>query len=679
MFRKGPLALLLVLVLAACSAPPVPTATPAPTATATLLPAATATAAVVPQTVSEPSEGAQVRIVQAASQSGAVDIYLGQALIAAQLGLGAYTNPITIAAGDYPLRVVPAGSPPEAQALAHTSITLESGHPLLVLVTGTADALTIATYREDLSPMPAGQARLSFIHAVPRGPAAIPHVDESLLSNPLDFGQNSPGQPVEAGTHTLAFWSGDTLLADLQVSLAARQTYTAVLVGQVGGGGERILLFSTPVQMPGLLRFIHAAPDLPAVDVFLDDQPAASALDYRQASDWLSMPARSYRLRVVASGTSPQEEAPLAQVGVSLMPDQGMQAILLQTFGVPALRIFAVPLAPTPPTSARLIVFNAALDSPLVYAINNAERLTAIPPVAFGMATNPLDLPTGTLNLAWQDSDGAEARLVETMEEYTFTAGRVYTYVVTGTDDNPLLLADAVGTSEAAMTQVETIRVRVVNALAQPFDVHVTLGNVVLTEHLARGSASDYVAVPHDRDTYPLLVEAAGAADSPALYSDELVLQGNEPISLFIYGPANAVSILAQADYDRPISAGQTILRVFHAAPAHAEFYISAQFSGLDPTPATSETQGTPVLPLIPGARFQRYQSLPFGVGAASEFIGLPLGDYDVQILRGTDSVPVAALPRATLSEGTSYDLLLLPGETAETLTIALVAYDSAP
>jgi hypothetical protein len=356
-----------------------------------------------------------------------------------------------------------------------------------------------------------------------------------------------------------------------------------------------------------------------------------------------------------------------------------MQAVLLQAFGVPTLRIFAVPLAPTSPTSARLIVFNAAPDSPLVYAINNAERFTAIPPVAFGMATNPLDLPAGTLNLAWQDGDGAEARLVETMGEYTFTAGRAYTYVVTSTADDPLLLTDDVGTGEVATTQVETIRVRVVNALAQPLDVHVTLGNVVLTEHLARGSASDYVAVPHDRDTYPLLVEAAGAADSPALYSDDLALQGDEPISLFIYGPVNVVSVLAQADYDRPISAGQTILRVFHAAPEHGEFYVSAQFSGLDPTPAASETQGTPVPPLVPGARFQRYQSLPFGVGTASEFIGLPPGDYDVQILRGTDSAPVAALSRATLSEGASYDLLLLPGETAETLTIAVVAHNAAP
>lgn len=678
MSRKSPLALLLVLILAACSAPPVPTVTLAPTATATHPPAATPTAAVVPQTVSEPSEGAQVRIVQAASQSGALDVYLGQALIAAQLGLGAYTNPVTIAAGDYPLRVVPAGSPPEAQALAQTSVILESGHPLLVLITGTPDALTIATYQEDLSPMPSGQARLSFIHAVPRGPAATPHIDENLLSSALDFGQSSPGQPVEAGTHTLAFWSGDTLLADLQVSLAARQTYTAVLVGQVGGGQERILLFGTPVQMPGLLRFIHAAPDLPTVDVFLDDQPVATALDYRRASDWLSMPARSYRLRVIADGASPQE-APLAQAGVSLMPDQGMQAVLLQAFGVPTLRIFAMPLVPTLPTSARLIAFNAAPDSPLVYAINNAERFTAIPPVAFGMATNPLDVPAGTLNLAWQSGDSAETRLVEIAGEYTFTAGRAYTYVVTGADDDPLLLADEVGISEAATTQVETIQVRVVNALAQPLDVRVTLNAVTLDERLARGSASDYVAVPHDRDAYSLLVEAAGVADSPTLYSGDLTLQGDELVSIFVYGPANAVSVLTQADYDRPIPAGQTILRVFHAAPEHGEVYVSAQFSGLDPTPAASESQGTPVPPLVPGARFQRYQSLPFGVGAVSEFIGLPPGNYDVQILRGADSALVTAVSRATLSEGVSYDLLLLPGETAETLTIAVVAHDAAP
>ena len=58
---------------------------------------------------------------------------------------------------------------------------------------------------------------------------------------------------------------------------------------------------------PASVRFIHASPDTPAVDVFIDGQLALTNVKYFSASKALSIPAGSHTLQVAPTGKGRDE------------------------------------------------------------------------------------------------------------------------------------------------------------------------------------------------------------------------------------------------------------------------------------------------------------------------------------------------------------------------------------
>ena len=80
-----------------------------------------------------------------------------------------------------------------------------------------------------------------------------------------------------------------------------------------------LTMFSSSVIPVGAadaeVRVIHASPDTPPVDVFVDDRKAISSLAFGLASDYVSLPAGKHTFRVFASGTSPADSRAVITVG----------------------------------------------------------------------------------------------------------------------------------------------------------------------------------------------------------------------------------------------------------------------------------------------------------------------------------------------------------------------------
>ncbi|NPV66865.1 MAG: DUF4397 domain-containing protein [Anaerolineae bacterium] len=680
---RRPIATILagLILLAACG--PTPTATPVPTVTPTPTlapaPSPTPTVGVVPQSVGGPAAGAHIRVVQAAPQSGALDIYLEQALVASRLGHGAYTNPTSVAAGVYYLQAVPAGARPSTQVLADTTATLEPEGSYLILVSGTAETLNFAIFQEDLSPIPTGQARLAYLHAVPRGVPVQPRVDGQPYPEVLDFGQVSAGYPVDAGPRQLSVTSGETTIATLGATLAPQQMYTAVLIGQVGGGNETILLFSTPARTIGQVRFIHAAPNTPAATVYLDDQLLAEAVSFRAATGWQDFAPRAYTVRTEiadAEGGLPIETR------FNLGANQAVEVLLLEDRGTPALRVYAHSTAPTPPQTARLVVVNAAPSAPAVYAYNRADRLPEIPMIPAGAATQVLDIPASRFELLWLNSQGADARIVERAGEVTFLEGYTYTYVVTGAERDPFVIATEAGVDRAqpapfveetpAASEAEGVPVRVFSALTEPLNIRVRLDGITVAEDLAPRQASDQTHVPPA--VYTLRVDPVTDPNAPAYYVGELSLVDVPPVTLLVYGNPDAPATALLPDYQGTAQPGQAVLRVIHAAADTGDLLVSFDIPGLAPpgSPTIAAPAVVPRPTLTPGP-LEQYDSGLFGPGQTTEFIGLPASTYDIYIRRATDDQVVAIVPRLVLQSRTAYDLFLLPGPSPEVLDVILL------
>ena len=676
---------LALLLLAACAPGPAPTSAPLPTVTLAATNTAivpTATVGVVPDVRRAPEEEGRLRVIQAAPDSGSVDVYLEQALVAGRLGPGAFTNPIQVAAGSYNLQVVPVGALPSTQVLASGPITIEAEQSYLVLVTGASDSLSVAVFQEDLSPIPSGQSRLSFLNAVPRGLVSTPQIDGQPLAASLDFGQISPAAVIAAGAHRFAFASGDTLLASLNSALAAQQNYTLVLTGHTGGGSYRTLLLNTAIVAPSQVRAIHAAPDLGPIAVYLDAQPLATALNYRAGSDWQTVPARSYDIRVLTADADPQQADSLAETRFNLTSNQAVEILLLEDRGLPALRIFTTDLDPTEPLTARVVAINTAPDTPIAYAQAGDNLIDAIPPVAYGTASRTVDFPAGQINLYWVTGQGANVRVVEPVGDFNFEEGRVYTYVVTGSEYDPFVLVDDVGITQSpeqlatdglpVATDDQTADLRVINAVTEPLELRVRLDGHTLVNGLENRQASAYQAVA--QADYDLRVgPASNSANVPDYYIGTLSLLNRDRMSLVAYGAAESMQVSVLPDRVERVESSQALLRVIYAVPDGDQLYVQIDLPA--PGTGTPAPTGTPESrpTLLPG-RFGSYELGAIAPGGASEYIGLPVDTYDIRIARLVDGAVVAIVPRLALGGGTIYDLLLLPGRAPGEFSIELIA-----
>ncbi|MBN1967237.1 MAG: DUF4397 domain-containing protein [Anaerolineae bacterium] len=699
MFKRTHLGLLFILLwmLAACAPTVASTSTPPPTSTATdtptPLPLPTATVGVVPQLASEPAAQGTLRIVQAAPESGSVDVYLEQALIGNRMSLGAFTNPVNIAAGEYVLQVVPTGALPNTTVLTETVISVQAETSSIILVTGTADALTISVFAEDLTPIPAGQSRITLINAIPRGPQTVLEIDEIPLSGALDFGQVSGGTLVEAAHHQIDAVSTNEVLGSLDMALAAGRLYTAVLVGQVGGSDAQLIAFNTFVVTPGHLRVIHAAPDLPAVDVYLDDTLIDAGIGYRSAGAWVIRPPRSYELRIVSSEAG--EDVPsIAEARLALSDGQAVGILLYENRGLPALQVFASPLTATPPLTAHLLVINAAPDAANVSAQTGDDSLAEIPAVRYGMASRLLEFPQGMVDLLWVTGSSDAPQVIEAARDFSFEAGITYTYIVTGdAADTPFVLADATGIDNAAVSALaqqenegidspgETTTLRVINALADRRAVSVSLDDTMLDGNLPAISSSDTLTIRAAR--YTLTIgRPARSPEGPDFYVGPISLLDETGVVLLLYGTADAPAVTVLASYTDPRQPGQAVLRVLHADPDLGGLFVTLHIPGIDPTPGapTVEPTGTPLYPASPTPPvirpYEEYQTHAFGPGEGTDFIGLPANTYRVTVTRIDGFEEIAVMPELVLAGEADYELLLLPGDAAGTLDLELLRTD---
>ncbi len=669
------------MVLAACLPGPVASPTPEPTVTLEPTPAPapspTPTVGPVPQrTGAEAEDEGRLRVIHAAPESGAVDIYMEQGLLAGRFGFGAVTNPVSITTGTYYLQIVPVGALPDSQVLADTTLAIEADQSYIVLISGTAETLIISVYQEDLSAIPPTQARIAFLNAVARGPNVTARVGNQPFADVLDFGQVSAGYHVEAAAQPIAFYAGDRELAAFQAALAPQQAYTAVLIGQPGAQDTRILLFSSAVLTPGRVRFVHAAPDAGDVTVSLSGEVLAEGIAYRDASDWQSYNPRSHALEIRTA----EEGVLLAETRFTLGASQAIEIVLLADRGRPALRLYPHALEPTAPRTARLVVVNAALYAPAVYGQTRTLRLDEIPLVPGGANSRVLDFPASTLEILWVSGEGSGSRVIEWGGEVTFLEGHAYTYIITGTDRDPLLLSTEVGVvpeREAASSptaDAPAATLRVLNAAAEPAPLRVRLGDAVILERLPHQESGDYALT--GSDSWSLRVGAA--ALSPNL--PDYLIATLDPVEsdrlLLLYGSLERLAYSLLPEFRGTLAQAQAALRVINALDEEGAITVRFNLPGILPTAAPAEPDA-PAATLAPGV-VETYRSGQLLPGHATEYLNLPLNTYDLVVMRAADDEVLAIVPRLALEANTIYDLVLMPMPDAEGYDVLLLRRPAA-
>jgi hypothetical protein len=165
--------------------------------------------------------------------------------------------------------------------------------------------------------------------------------------------------------------------------------------------GTMLLSIAGPASAAdaAMVRVLHASPDAPAVDVYLDDTKvsALTNVPFGVISGYLEIPAGAHNVKVYATGTT---TGPVIDADVTVA--SGKMYTIAATGAVASITAQVIADAPSPScTTAQVRVIHFSADAPAVdIATTGAAPADAVVKnLSYPTASGYLDLPGGSYDL----------------------------------------------------------------------------------------------------------------------------------------------------------------------------------------------------------------------------------------------------------------------------------------
>lgn len=205
------------------------------------------------------------------------------------------------------------------------------------------------------------------------------------------------------------------------------------------------------------VRAIHASPDAPPVDVLVNDAITAfEDLTFPNGSDYASLPAGVYNVKVVPAGGAP--EANVIDADLNLFFNTDYTVVALDTLANIEPIVLEDDNRPVPPIRSKIRFVHASPDAPAV-DIRVVDGPYLFQNVAFKGVGDYVTVPSGTYDLEVLVA-GTEAVALE-LPGVTVAGGTTYTVLAVGfLDGMPSL---------QTKTLVDSVSPAVVNANPRGF------------------------------------------------------------------------------------------------------------------------------------------------------------------------------------------------------------------
>jgi len=151
-------------------------------------------------------------------------------------------------------------------------------------------------------------AYLRVIHASPDAPNVDVYLDNETVLTDVPFGTVSDYLEVAPGEHTVAITVAGNQSAEVfggNVTLNAGGRYTIAATGEVTEGApttfQAFILQDTVIASASgnaSISLVHLSPDAPAVDATTDDTVLFDNVSFRNASNYVTVPAGNYTVDV---------------------------------------------------------------------------------------------------------------------------------------------------------------------------------------------------------------------------------------------------------------------------------------------------------------------------------------------------------------------------------------------
>ena len=211
--------------------------------------------------------------------------------------------------------------------------------------------------------------------------------------------------------------SPGVLLATLAVAVLAAMLALSSATAQSSGSGR--------------VRIMHASPDAPAVDIFVDGQKAVTALAFPSNTGYVSLPAGPHDVTVFAS---PSDGSGTPVLTATLQVAAGKDYTVLAVGRLADSTLSLLPLEDNNSTpaagNAHVRLIHASPDAPAVDVVVAGTNTKVFSNVAFKGVGAYTPVPAGTYNLDVKVASGGQT--VKSITGLALSDRTVYTVVATG-------------------------------------------------------------------------------------------------------------------------------------------------------------------------------------------------------------------------------------------------------
>lgn len=179
-----------------------------------------------------------------------------------------------------------------------------------------------------------------------------------------------------------------------------------------------------------MVRVVNAAPDAKALDVFADDQPIFTGVDYKSVTPYKEMQDERFTFRVRTAGQTTGEPLAENSEGLSGGEHYTFVAIPEEQQGQVTLLALSDKMEPSEEGKAKVRVVNASPDAGEVNVHVQGREEALFSGVNFQSETFFTEIDPSSVNLEIRQ-EGRRNPLL-TVKDVNFEAGKLYTFVVAG-------------------------------------------------------------------------------------------------------------------------------------------------------------------------------------------------------------------------------------------------------
>jgi len=394
---------------------------------------------------------ATLRVIHASPGAPEVDVLLDGQTLLQGFAYGTASSYATMTPEEHRLQIIPTGQTADA-AVVDETIDAAPGRAYLLAVFGRLNDIQGAVYEVDLSEIEPGNARVRLINFSPdAGAIDLLETGGDEWFGDVDMGDASDYSDIAPGTYS-ADVRGDedrSLLTVSELPFEEARVYDVVVLGQIADDSLELQSLVTTVspscgEVLGLegsstdacVRLVHAAPDAPPVDVYLNDAEISENLEFGTATEYVVVPSGTGRgVRVTATGTPVDN----AIIDTSLDFDPGQAYEILVTGGADDLdlTITGTDLRPLAQGQARLRIIHASPDADAFDVGVAGSEDNLFEGINFRDATDYIVLDAG--EYSFEVRPGGDDMTVALESDATLEEGVTYDLVALGRADEQTL------------------------------------------------------------------------------------------------------------------------------------------------------------------------------------------------------------------------------------------------